>query len=466
MRGQKMKSLANALFHINEKEIPIYYDKDTEKINLFFGSGYTTLPDNLDAIVTQELGVLCDGYILYKLSVPLSNDHLFVDSAGPKNAASGTQIRDVEFFIEKYRNNTVYREMRMQFFELDCFIPSRYRAVFANQIVFLKETESLYNFEINYKGKNVSISFETRIEANSKYKTTASTISELVVKFPETSDLEYLIGLYIRIRNFFSFVCNRQNISLRNATLIGSYVCKGLDDNNQIVDETARTEQKIYFSQKYLEPIEEPKKAEKVLNIRYFANHLSTLFQLFFEKDNEENALVNSSSIHHSFKYRNLIDLEQSLHITATFEYYTRTILPEISSQSTIDFIEDMKNLVDQYIEGTTGKKKSKAQKFKRSLKPQISLEEKILKVYNGYGDWSPLSNVLSELFGDDISAFAKAANDWRNELAHEKRTYHPDINVIHAIRLVEHLNYCIVLRHAEYTDDEIKYIISELLAR
>jgi hypothetical protein len=125
-----------------------------------------------------------------------------------------------------------------------------------------------------------------------------------------------------------------------------------------------------------------------------------------------------------------------------------------------------MKKLVDQYIDETTGKKKTKAQKFKKSLKPQVSLEEKILKVYNGYGTWSPLSNILSELFRNDISAFAKAANDWRNELAHEKRTYNPDINVIHAIRLVEHMNYCIVLRHAGYTDDEIKYIISEVLTR
>ena len=57
--------------------------------------------------------------------------------------------------------------------------------------------------------------------------------------------------------------------------------------------------------------------------------------------------MVNSGSIHHSYKYRNLIDLEHSLQITATFEYYVRTILPEMSSASTIEFIEDMKKLLD-----------------------------------------------------------------------------------------------------------------------
>ena len=45
-------------------------------------------------------------------------------------------------------------------------------------------------------------------------------------------------------------------------------------------------------------------------------------------------------------------------------------------------------------------------------------------------------------------------ANRWRNELAHEKREYEPDSQVVDAIRLVEHLNYCIVLREAGYDDN------------
>ncbi len=461
-----MDNIANAVFCINQKNIPIFYDKSTEKLSLFFGSEFITIPKKLDMIVSKKLGLLTNGNILYRVSIPLSNDSLLVCNGNPISAANGTQIRDVEYYIENYEPDTLYSEMRLQFLELECFAPSRNRAVFGNQIVFFKETESLYSFQINYKGTNVSVSFDTRIEADAKYRTTATTISELVIKFPETHDINYLIELYVRTRNFFSFVCNRQNIGLRNATLIGTYVCKGLDDNNQIVDETVRTKQTINFSQKYLEPLEETKKAQKVLNMRYFTNHLDNLFQLFFEKDNDASALVNSSSIHHSFKYRNLIDLEQSLHITATFEYYTRTLLPEISSQSTIDFIEDMKNLVDQYIDGAKGKKKTKAKNFKKTLKPQISLEEKIIKAYNGYSNWSPLSAILLEFFGDDISELAKTANEWRNELAHEKRTYQPDVNVIYAMRLVEHLNYCIVLRCAGYTDEEIKSIISEILVK
>ena len=41
-----------------------------------------------------------------------------------------------------------------------------------------------------------------------------------------------------------------------------------------------------------------------------------------------------------------------------------------------------------------------------------------------------------------------------------------PDENVVYAIRLLEHINYCIVLRKAGYNDNEIKLITDELLTK
>ena len=128
--------------------------------------------------------------------------------------------------------------------------------------------------------------------------------------------------------------------------------------------------------------------------------------------------------------------------------------------------IEDLQLLLDKYIEKASGKKKQKAKGFKKGLSPQIALEDKLRKVYNGYSSWEPLKPVLCEWFGEDISGLAIAANLWRNELAHEKREYQPGVEVINAIRLVEHMNYCIVLRCAGYDDDQIKSIVEEILIR
>ena len=237
-------------------------------------------------------------------------------------------------------------------------------------------------------------------------------------------------------------------------------------DNGKIVDVDIYTSQKVYFSQKYLEPEEDKKQVANTPNIRLFLEKIPELFRMFSEETDDSVATVNRNSIHHSIKYRNLIDLEQSLHITATFENYVRTLLPEMSSASTIAFISDLSTLLDEYIKGSSGKKKQKAEKFKKSLSPKIPLEEKVKKVYNGYSTWQPLRPLLTEWFGDDISALANVANSWRNELAHEKREYQPTVDVINAVRLIEHINYCIVFRHAGYSDEQIKLIITEILSR
>lgn len=42
-----------------------------------------------------------------------------------------------------------------------------------------------------------------------------------------------------------------------------------------------------------------------------------------------------------SAKYRSLIDLERSLHITASLENDVRTLLPKISSKTTIKFFAE-----------------------------------------------------------------------------------------------------------------------------
>ena len=112
------------------------------------------------------------------------------------------------------------------------------------------------------------------------------------------------------------------------------------------------------------------------------------------------------------------------------------------------------------------GKLKAKAKSFKNGLNPSMPLSEKMRKVIDGYDGWSPVKPILKDWFGNDYELLMKAANDWRNELAHEKRTYEPDLNTVKAVRLVEHLNYCIVLRTAGYNDDEISAILERTLAR
>ena len=464
-----MNATNNGTIIFGNNEIPFLFDEETNLLTIYFGNKCTEIPEPLNGIVGRESDKMVGGYIYYSLSVPFSaDDCLLVTGDGAKSVATGTHNAEVEFYIESYQSSTVYNEMRFQFAELDCFIPSRGQVeIKDDQFVFSRIKKNLYAFEVDYQGQKIAVSFDVKAECKSSVNARATTISEVTIHFPETDDLEYITGLYVRVHNFFSFICNRKNIGLRSAILYGNYLSKTIDENKQPVDISCTTKQKIHFSQKYLEPMESEKKIKKVLNCKYFASKLPELFQMFFERTYEEDVIVNASSVHHSFKYRNLIDLEQSLHITATFEHYVKTLLPEMSSKSTLECYRDMEKILEKYIADTTGKKQEKAKKFLKGLGPQIPLEGKIQKAYNGYTGWAPLSSIISELFnGEDIAALAKEANSWRNELAHDKREYVPSIKAIKAIRLVEHLNYAIVLRYAGYNDEEIKEILRELLAR
>lgn len=445
---------------------PFSYDVENEKITVFAGTSPIEITEGTDTIIGQPFEMFAGSCSLYKLSVPLSNCCTTIENEKVKQFAGIDQIRPVEYVIKNYHKNSKYTEMKLQFPELDYFIPSVSRTNFSEkEITFSRLKDIVDEFEVQYYGTTVSISFCLKVQMTTSVKAIAKTISEIDVKFPETDDLNYIINLYNNLRCFFSFVCNRLNIGLRSATLIGTYPQKTLSEN-KVVDKNAYTEQDLIISQKFLEPLEDNKSISKTLSYNFFKSNLKELFQLFFEKTSEDTVIVNNGSLHHSLKYRNLIDLEQSLHITATFEYYMRTLLPEISSQLTIDFYDEIKSLVANYAETAEGKKKKKANDLLKSLTPSIPLSEKIKKVYDGYSNWNPLKPILSERFGEDISELTTTANSWRNELAHEKRIFKPNKDVVYAIRLIEHINYCIVLRKAGYDDNEIKLIIDELLTK
>lgn len=453
---------------INGKNLFYSYEPITEKFTIYTGGSLIEIPENLNEIIGEKIETAGNGTVLYKLSSPLSNDTITFIGEKAINASFANQIRFVEYFIENYKNGSRYTEMRLQFPELDYFIPSVTISSISekNELIISREKNNIYNFSIKFRGKILTVFFTNKMKAQSNVKTKAETISEIAVIFPETSDIEYIIDIYYAVRNFFVFVCNRHNIGLREATLIGKYT-KRTCENGKIIDTNGKTMQKITLSQKFLEPLEVEDQIKKTPNSIMFSSNIKELFQLFFEENEEDVcAIANGNSMHRSLKYRNLIDLEQSLHITATFEYYTRTLLPEISSNETLTFYKDIESLIDDYIKKATGKIKKKATSFKKSLSPQVSLKDKIEKVYTGYSTWKSIEPILKVWYGKDISRLSSAANLWRNELAHEKREYQPNEETIVAIRLVEHMNYCIVLRHAGYDDKQITTILDAILTR
>ncbi len=112
-----------------------------------------------------------------------------------------------------------------------------------------------------------------------------------------------------------------------------------------------------------------------------------------------------------------------------------------------------------------TGKNKKTIENIAKRIIPTLSLKDVLCKVYNGYKEWRGLAPILDERFDEGrISQLAQTINDWRNELAHAKCKFVPTQDVIAAVRLLECVNYCIILRQAGYSDTEIKIYIEDAI--
>lgn len=454
-----IKETFDGYAYVDEDEIQFHFED--YMLKLFFETFNTG--DNVEVdkkegdseedeehyIVVRKRGVLGGGYCLMHTEHPLTR---FDTGLFPH-----TSNHSVDWYIDSFNSQAKYHEMRFSFEELSYFVPSTTKASIDEETVtFDRAAEEIMSFGLELMGVKTDVSF--RVSSNATYSTASSvvakTVSEMIISFKATDDYEFFYALFLLVRDVFSFVCNRRNIKLESAELVGTYEASG----------KRPTKAWLNVFDKYKEPVEEPKVIAETISYRFFDNHFGEVMQLIAGNYDSDDGTVSVRSIHPSRRLRKLIDLRQCISITSAFEHHVRRYLPTISSDLTIEAYEEIKKLIeDEYISTHTGKKKDTAKQIVKKLTPRISLDEQIRKAIKGFSNWDSLESVIIERFSD-WNNLAKVASDWRNELAHEKRKVTPTWDTIRAIRLVEHLNYAIILREAGCSNITIKHIVDKVL--
>lgn len=436
----------DGLVILDNNEYP--YSIAENEVFVYFGKDGIVLPENYDKLIVRKVNEY-DKCNLIKIYPAFINGALELKKEGTIYKSSSVAKSEVEYIVNNYKKDIKYNQILFTFNELDYFYPSYY------SIVDDKECETLIFDRIKYNGTNIKLEFCLE-DVNDKCYPTSSIVRKtfLKVSFKKTNDLNYILGIYYSIRHLFSFIFNRSNISLNSLYL--KEIKKGKTSYQSLVS--------VY--DKFILDPEEVIKQEKQITIGLYINKFKDLIQLFFQKEKDEEIIPNLSIINESRKKKSLIDLKQTLSNTAVFENYVNYLLPKMSSEDSLEFYEDVKKWLDKYIDEHTGKKAKKAKEFKKIVKPNISLADKITKIYKGYSDWNTLKPVLKKWYGKDVSKLANELNEWRNELAHCKNNYELKRDTIIATQLVEHINYCIILRQANYTDDEIRNILEPTLNR
>ena len=376
----------------------------------------------------------------------------------------------IDFLIKKYKENIKYYEAVFEFEELQYFCPSSdvVRLDQDNNVLFLNSPNVIKSFTVNIDSIqcNVSITIRTAGKHGLSH-VNMETITELRILFPETSDLLFLKDVYLTVDSLFAFVCNRRNTTCLSMKLIGNHPSRILK-KGEIIDIVSSGESEAFFFDRYREESEGMSVISKTWEQSGFLKHLDKLFEMVASdiSGDEDKGTISISSIHPSIKRRNLIDLQQSLQITGAFEFYVRTYLPPMAEEK--EHHRKMRGKLETIYDESSGKLKKLAKDIMDNLVREPALEVKVVKVYKGYKDWKSLKTCFSdEWFTEtDVMQLSNEVNQWRNELAHSKREYSPTQETIRAIRLLEHMNYAIVLREIGYQDEEIKNLLFATLKR
>lgn len=376
----------------------------------------------------------------------------------------------IDWMIENFEMGSTFTRAIFAFAELQYFCPSSQVVKHtSSEVTLIMDPKEIHSFDFSLGKNKCHVAFSVR--SNGKYGPADShmnTVSEIVIDFDETGDGIFLEKIYHVVDSAFAFICNRQNTTCTSMRLVGKFPGKGIK-NGKIVDRISDCRSNMIFFDQYREEPEDEKAISKTFYAVYMLKHMQNLFQMIADDiatDKDEAANISISSIHPSFKRRRLIDLQQSLHITGAFEFYVRRYLPNMVDEKAHHTI--IKMVLHEFAEKNTGKAKKLALSLEKNVVREPALEEKVKKAYLGYDEWKPLKPCIdSGWFNEDeIIDLAREANAWRNELAHEKRSYEPNLKTIRAIRLIEHLNYAIVLRELGYEDLEIHDFLENILAR
>jgi hypothetical protein len=360
----------------------------------------------------------------------------------------------IDDIIVGYHPNTLYSEMDFDFEELYSLFPATEKLDNHEGLKRLIDIKPRCDFNFIATIDKVDVKFSFYFQWNMHWtalKTTAEASRKLIISFSPTDDIQFLTRLFFVVLNTFSFILNRLNIGLESVLIRGIHE----GDNHNHESTFIPLYAKIKDMNENIIPMPHV--------FKHYKDHLKDLIEFISDGN------VDIISLHESTKAQSHFGYKRCVAIPAAFEFYCRKFTSPILSKPRRNTLSEIENYISDYINKHTGKEKDTAKQILKKVSDacEPSLSEKIYKVYKGYASdneqWSSLEFAFPKINNDMAKQLSKLASEWRNEVAHEKREFEISSEAYVAMRFVEYLNYCIVLRHVGYSDNEIRDIVDDL---
>ena len=441
-------------FHINTEP----------KIDFSFENGQVTLYGDISSVAGKDV---IDGVDKANpLNPPLYYFKLTSPVPSVKHPFDGSLTISVEYYI--YDFHPKYNEIVFSFPALDLFL--------ANHLMGMKITERLENchedgYQCSFGGHNLRLQFNAKQENTiNNYNYPYVRSGELSVKSEQNFDANFAFLVVERIRGLFSFIYSQKDISIGNVILKGSH---------EFLRPNIDTYTKPIMSTFYPRDTNDSTTGElgsfvsckEDCLFHKFKDNIKDLIQMAFDDKIIFYDLTKDE--------RNKYDLKHTLWVNYCFEHYCKEILKDITDtivsergkSKRVKKLEDLRNKIF-YIYNPS-ELKDKEDKCFHENRDDNTIPNKIKEIIkddNNVGkEWNGLKVILKKYLekpycDTTLKDLIGSYIEFRNAHAHGSKAYHLMENnhrhIIHSIRLVECMNYCLVLKQAGYSDEKIGDII------
>lgn len=281
--------------------------------------------------------------------------------------------------------------------------------------------------------------------------------SQLSIKFPQISEVKFVLDLYAIIKRLFCILCYRRNVQIDSVKMFG-------------IDENGNRCSMGIFHPLYSECtyIEDKQVLEKTIKYKTVEPFLSELIQLIADEK------VHIEHIPETKRDGSHITVARTVLITAAFEW---TFKQTYENPPMSPYHQEVKTDILQALEGLLqrpdfNKKKKKAVKMYQKIingvernlsgKIQFALED-CKSILN------PFMERLYALNGMTVASFEEIADELqyqRNAYAHGAIDRKMKENIVLDVIVLEWLNYCMLFKQIGYDKVDITNAISQIFTR
>ena len=455
----------------------MFFQTTTEpKIDFSFENGQVTLYGDISSV--------CGNNSISGISKAEPNKYYYFKlqvSVPSSMRAIGTCSVGVEYYVEEHFNDFAreYNQIILSFPILDFFLANYLTRLTKNKNELIDCHEDEYQCGFEYH--DLWLKFYSELEnIADNYKPHYVGSGKLRVRSIQPFDSDFAFRVVERIRGLFSFIYSRKDISIGKVELISQHEYlrpKQIGHENDIYDNETHTlsiVSTLYLQELYNSSIAEIESFDPFKDICFcmLKDNIGQLISMAFKGKIMFYDLTKAE--------KNAYDLKHALWVNFCFEYYFDAVTEKFNDvilvgedsykvwwldklKSKLLYIFDPKCLVGKNV-------RLNIRKDINEYYPKfVTIDE--VKGLNNNKDkpkWNGLKTILINHCSAPFEDLIKEYINFRDAHAHGDKKYDLYLmnhqNIINSIRLVEAMNYCMVLRLAEYSDEIVSVIIDNII--